>query len=249
MPVRRAILIASNASTPAEPAPSAVDVREWAAFLRSPYGGAWKPDEVRELVAPTSDAVREALHGAAVADFAFIVHCGRATRAFGGELHQAFLGLGANTSLFAHELNAGPRCRRQVVLIDSGRRPGFFRESQRASFEEGLLERRALRPPDPLKCRVLFDRRVAQADEGRVVLYSAGTRQAAGENEKGGFFTRILLQVAHAAVSEHPGPGWFSLADGFEQTREKMELAIKGQVPEAEFGRRRAHFPLAVVAR
>ena len=249
MPIRRAVLLSSSAPTPTDTPSCVVDVREWSGFLRSPFGGAWRVDEMRELTGPTLEAVHEALRWTATADFAFFVHCGRATRSFGGDLSQGFLGLGGNDSIFTHELNAGPRCRRQVVVVDSGRRPGFFRESQRASFEEGPLVRPNLRVPDPMKCRVLYDRRVQQADEGRVVVYSASSRQHAGENEKGGFFTRIFLQTAHGAVRGHPGPAWFSLHDAFEHTREKMQLVLKGQEPEADFGRRRAHFPLAVVAR
>jgi hypothetical protein len=248
---RKAIIIAAH-DTVYGPLPGALaDTELYKEFLISPFGGAWTDSEVQVLLTPSLSKVQGALDAAQYTDYVFIAFSGHGEHVVGKSLNETRVCLNNSEDMSIIDLN--PRSRRHIVVIDACRKVRTITETiekmARAMFaSESLL-------PDSQKCRELFDSAINDAEEGRIVIYSCQENQSAGEDSKGGVFTRALVQAGESwSVGTHRsqfGRGTravLGLDIAFEKAKTETYRVNAPQSPTWTPGRRMRHFPFAVVA-
>jgi Caspase domain len=248
MPTRKALLVCSaNIPEFGKLPGAAADLNTFNAFLTSNAGGAWDYSEIKILVDPSVNILKQSIQSLASADYAFITFSGHGEHLVGKGLNETRLYLSAKETLLVRELNPG--CKRQTILIDSCR--------ALTRVDESILEKRsqlqafsAANIADPIraKFRAHFDSAMMAAEEGRIVMYSCGVGQSAGETNRGGFFSRSIVEISeeYCGSQGYFSGGSLSVREAFEKAKEKTCILNAPQSPEIESGRRMRFFPFAI---
>ncbi len=244
---RTAILIESSRIKGHDDLPGArADVENFTRFLESDFGGAWTSGEIVKLSHPDRKRVFDELTKASVKDYAFISFSGHGHHVVGKDLDETRVVLNDKEEISVTELDPGNS--RRLLNIDSCRGITVVEKAMikiaafeaRASFN---LHRRE-------RCRQLFDEAVIAAERGRIVMYSCGINEAAGESNTGGYFSKALVTCSETWANAQPHGNdrvyytneVFACAAAVTTRREPQ------QHPVFEPGRRMKHFAFAVSA-
>ncbi|MEQ1917807.1 MAG: caspase family protein [Elusimicrobiota bacterium] len=220
------------------------DAQNYVDYLQSSEGGAWNPDEISVFRNPSRAALKHALSSTWGVDYVFLAFSGHGYHIQGGELDETRLLLNDGEEMSVPEFTTGQN--RELVIIDACRKVEYTAEPEGRIFANlSEVEKSGY---TRLQCRALFERKVMEAEEGRIEMYSCDLNQAAGESRRGGFFTRALLDGARQWAKSLIYSGSHTLS-----TREAFAIAEKGtrkpQRPQYHPGRRLVHFPFDVMIR
>jgi hypothetical protein len=239
---RKALLIASPSVAPALPGTLA-DVRNFRGFLTSLHGGAWDEREIVTLVDPSRSQLLSRLREMRDADYAFITFGGHGYHLQNGSQSDTKICLTESDSCLVYEVNPGNK--RHFVAVDSCRgivEKEFFEE--RFNALENFSARARI---DREFVRDAFDKAVMAAEEGRVVAYSCGINQDAGDNSRlGGVFSNALTSEAMRWSMSASGNAVLSVTAAFESAKTVTLRRNSPQRPELEAGRRLRSFPFAI---
>lgn len=165
------------------------DVLNYASFLTSSLGGAWRKDEIEILVNPSKAQIIETMFYTR-GDYVFTAFSGH-----GGtdmKTRKALLNINENETIWLSQLTA--KSNRQLAIIDTCStyiNYGFSEKPQLIgdpfSSDSGLTLQQA---------RIIFDNRVMASRKGWTVLHSASPGESAIDTEKGGVFSLSILKTA-----------------------------------------------------
>lgn len=198
-----------------------VDVLQYKAFFKSPYGGLWHDDEVVEICRPSQNEFITAVSSLSLVDYACIVFTGHGY--FDVRKQETILELRQGQEIGANVLGLGAR--RQTAILDCCRKP-----HAKKAIVEGV-EKIALKAPfiDEAKCRETFDTAVLGCSTGRLAMYACSIGETAGDDSlRGGVYSSNLLTCAKDwADAPDPnrarGPRVLSAA----QVHDLAELAVR----------------------
>jgi hypothetical protein len=212
------------------------DILNYEHFLRSPLGGSWDASEITTLWKPkTRDEVLTEIDSFQ-ADYAFVVFCGHGY--IDKKNMSTYVDINKDEAISVYELDSLNK--RQTTVIDA------CRSITSLTPAIPLFEQRMFKGILQDSTRKIFDAAVNQAEEGTIIIYSAGKNQSAGENSSGGYFTQSLLTFAQDCgdtVSKLP---LMNIHDAFEGAKQQTKTYTRTQTPELEAGRRKRYFPFAI---
>jgi Caspase domain len=240
---RIAILIGTSVSQYGALGGVEPDLTRYAAFLKSPYGGAWTDGEIIPLLNPSQRTVQLTMAAYKDVGYSFITFSGH------GE-HDMDQGTSvAVTNDYepsVSELRTGAP--RQLLIVDVCRTLTVsLKDDTRL---EGIEKVASFAPTYAQSCRNLYDKCISGAEEGRSILYSCSINQSAGESTQGGYFSSALVRqaIGWAQAAGRPQAATMPLdvPGAFEPTRQFVSTNHFPQRPVMENGRRRFSFPFAV---
>lgn len=177
---RFALLIEASSVFGQDPLPGAVrDVYAQRDWLLSKPGGLWRDEEIKVLNTPTGIGVYKAIFEAGEVDYAYVAFSGHGSHSV--ELNQTQICLQQDHNIEVRNLI--PNTKRCTVVIDACR--GLAREQVTESIH--LSTRVAVKFGEAITkdYRREFDRRILEAEQGAIFLYSCGVNEFAGETERG----------------------------------------------------------------
>lgn len=240
---RRAIVVVCPKSSRHGDLPGTeADAKNYLDYLQSVEGGAWNSDEIAVYRNPSRAELLRALASTWGIDYAFLAFSGHGYHIQGGGLDETRLLLNDGEEMSVPEFTTGRN--RELVVIDACRKVEHVAEPEKKIFAR--LSEMEKSGYTRLQCRALFERKVMEAEEGRIEMYSCDLDQAAGESPRGGHFTRALLDGARQWADILVYSGSHTLS-----AREAFSIAEKGtrnpQRPQYHPGRRLVHFPFGVM--
>ncbi|MCY3018410.1 MAG: caspase family protein [Planctomycetota bacterium] len=219
------------------------DVEAYALFLQTPFGGAWRGDEIAILRSPRRALVNDLFaQMKKQCDLALVVFCGHGFFAHG----RMYIRLNDGEYLAVDDVSPGTP--RQMLVIDACRKyveDGYVRVGLSEFVPSNVLHH-----PYMVSCRQLYDAAVMGADEGRSVMYACAANQSAAENAHGGYFSRSLISTTQRFAETHRS-GFIatrviSLPEAFLGAYTETRAKRYPQEPVLQNGRRVYSFPFAV---
>lgn len=165
------------------------DAMNYATFLRSPLGGAWRSNEIEILVNPSKSQVIETMFYT-TGDYVFTAFSGH-----GGtdsKTKRSVLNINERESIWLSQLTA--KASRQLAIVDTCStylNYGFPKEPQLIGDPFSPTSKLTLS-----QARYLFDHRVMASRRGWTVLHSSSPGEASIDTEKGGVFSLSILKTA-----------------------------------------------------
>ena len=165
------------------------DAINYASFLTSPLGGAWRSNEIKILVNPSKSQVIETMFYT-TADYVFTAFSGH-----GGtdqRTRKAILKINENESIWLSQLTA--KANRQLAIVDTCStfvNYGFPKKPQLIGDLFGQVSKLTLS-----QARFLFDSRVMASGRGWTVLHSSSHGESSIDTEEGGVFSLSILKAA-----------------------------------------------------
>lgn len=242
---RRAILIEASKIKDHGDLPGArADVANYKAFLESAIGGAWNDNEITVLSHPARKSLLEWIAYARSQDYAFVTFSGHGHHVRGKDIDETRLCINDSEEVAVHDLNPGNP--RSLIVTDSCRGLTILEaEEYSRSFQLSLNAKMAALRPDRARCRALFDASLEQAERGPIFMYSCDLNEAAGESNRGGYFSRAMLDVAEAWADQKER-GTLRSNNAFAGAAQVTTRKNPQQHPVSEAGRRNVHFPFSV---
>lgn len=243
---RIAILIESSQLKGHDDLPGArADVINFKKFLLSDFGGAWEEDEVKILNSPSKGKVEELLTYFHYKDYAFISFSGHGDHVRGKDIDETRVCLNDNEEMYVFQLiPKNPRC---LVIIDSCRGITYTEKEEKTA---ALFEMRAsVDYRRRINCRRIFDEAVSKAERGNIIMYSCDIGESADESNKGGYFSRALVDCSENwANGQWMSSRIYLTNNAFQCASENTTRRSPQQHPQFKPGRRMNHFPFAVSA-
>ena len=165
------------------------DAINYASFLTSTLGGAWRSNEIDILVNPSKAQIIETMFYTK-SDYVFTAFSGH-----GGidtKTKKAFLNINENESIWLSQLTA--KASRQLAIVDTCStflNYGFSEKPQLIGDPFGPVSRLSLS-----QARIIFDNRVMASRKGWTVIHSASPGEASIDTEEGGAFSLSILKTA-----------------------------------------------------
>lgn len=209
-------------------------------FLQTPNGGSWRSSEIHELKNPTKATVRAMLNKlGGSAEYLMTLFGGHGHIPSGSVTH---LCINDDEEISIDEIF--PATKRQTLIVDTCRHVSPIIKLSKA--ELAVLEARSEDYQYAATCRILFDKAISSAEEGRIVLHSCSPNQSAND----GLFTPGLIRTAESWVEDFErssvARSTFSIYSAYlgadRLTRGQNPL----QHPVFSAGRRNVYFPFAV---
>jgi hypothetical protein len=248
--MRRIAIIIGDGVSGGERLPGvAADHSTLAEFLCSDAGGAWEEDELVHLnKALSARDLTQALKAGARCDYALVTFSGHGY--IDGKSKDTMICVGPGVEVADGDLLTGAA--RQLAILDSCRKVvsgEALGKSERISFGRFGEATQAARYRR--SCRALYDRLVADADEGVSFVFACGAGQSAGDRPSGGMFLQSLINWSSNWASEAKVPGreamkYVSIPNAVQGAAQALAQRRSPQQPVAALGRRREHFPFAV---
>lgn len=240
---RQALLVASpNAGNQALPG-ARLDVENIKEYLLSTTGGAWEESEISTVLDPTKAQLDTALNKLRYVDYAFITFSGHGFHSVGRSQSETRICLTRTEECSVQDIN--PRNNRHFVVIDACRAIVRIQLNEERSMN--FSRANAMKYASRQDIRAAFDAAVMAAEMGRVVAYSCGINQSAGEDSTFGgvFSSELVSEASRWSISANPRailhvPEAFRLAEAATYRKNAP------QRPEIELGRRMYHFPFAL---
>jgi hypothetical protein len=238
---RKALLIGNSQVTPNLPGVEK-DLRRYTSFLISNQGGAWEQDEItislnedHSTISYKCDLLRDA-------DYSFVLIAGHGR-------HEITSNGDEETCIWIDEDTTVPvkkyfpRVAKGTILVDVCRNIVYLMEKawgydtliKSLSREDGILLTRA-------EYRARFDQHVINCPENRIVMFSCGMNQSAGDNGDGGIFSNNMLR----AISKDNRGDIIDMYSAFSFARDKTLEDNYPQQPVLHAGRTRDFFPFGL---
>jgi hypothetical protein len=216
------------------------DVKAYKDWIYSKPGGDWFDSEIKILNTPRISEVKRVIQAAGKIDYAFVAFSGHGCHS--KELDLTKLCMRDGTMSVRELIPDTDRC---TMVVDACRHvmPEVFTKS----FQLSLNEARAYAKfAEARNYRQDFEDLVANAEKGTIFLYGCDLNESAGESERGGYFSRYLVEGGLAYARNRGGNRSYSTKTAFQVAAEATAARNKQQHPKYEPGRRLGHFPFGV---
>ncbi len=239
--MKRFALIVEASEVPGEDklpgaAADALNYYEW---LYSKSGGDWFGSEIVVLHTPTVAQVKKAVSDAGKVDYAFVAFSGHGFHH--GELDETQVCLRGG---FMSARRLMPNADRCAVVVDACRH--VLGEEVRESIKLSATINKAF-PYADRDYRKDFENEMSRAEKGSVFLFSCDLDEAAGEGNRGGYFSRSLYRIGvNFRNSNTKGTNWLPMDKAFRRAAEMTRTRNPQQNPRFQTGSRSKHFPFAV---
>lgn len=242
MTTRKAILIGAPSVKPVLPGVKS-DIESMKNFLLSNTGGAWRDDEVITLVDAKPELIKQEIASAKNCDYVFILCSGHGEHHVKTDIDETVIYL--TETDFLSITNINPKNKRHLVIVDVCRNESILLDSTETLLKATLESYSSV---DTYDYRSKFDAAIMKSSEGRIVAYSCGINQSAGENSAGGYFTQGLInspkKFRPTAENNH---GIVNISQAFDSAQKSTYDKNAPQNPVFNAGRRRDFFPFAIV--
>ncbi|MGY8666213.1 caspase family protein [Bradyrhizobium sp. UFLA05-109] len=223
------------------------DLQNYDRFLRSPVGGAWKPEEILTLEDPPASQVQNEIRSLKSADYSFVLFSGHGY--FSANPRSTIVCLRKDEEMDSAELRQGSP--KHTLLLDC------CRVVEREILAEDVLAKadKASKRLNSSECRRYFDEAISKCSTGLIVLHACDVDEAAADDSRrGGYYAYSLLDSADSwAVSDTT-----DLSKSYRTLRTPrahdlaaqvvMKLSGNRQNPQIEKPRTEPYFPFAIVA-
>lgn len=236
-PTRKAVLIGSPGKGKKRLPGVPNDLVNMRAYLRSPRGGAWHPDEIETLDDPIALHLQCSIRDA-VADYVFIYFSGHG---YMDEWYNNLVCL-KDSDLIDHDL-FNMHSPRQLIIVDACRSfyytiSGIPEETEKWKYATGYSE-----------ARELFDSYIINSRPGKLILHSTSTGQPSVDdsNGMGGEFTLALLKslfAEKAAYGHYP----ITVDRALGKTKQYLIASNEPQVPCVTFSEGDFEVPLGIAS-
>lgn len=212
------------------------DIRRSKAFLLSDLGGQWSELEIFDKVNPSRADIDDWISESENCDYSLIIYSGHGGKDENGKLH---IELNDNESMRLFEL---PRHNKQLMIIDACR--SYMDENDIAVGK--VLQESGLRRPTT--SRMIYERAIAIAESGRVIIYATQDDTAAEDS----VFLNILFDRCEEWGFNHSetilnASKAYSLC--YEYMEELNRFGECDQLPHISGSiKRNRHFPFAINA-
>ena len=221
----------------------AKDLENYKSFLKSPFGGAWREDEIVTLNDHGLVEVNRKLSDLKKADYSLAIFSGhgyvdRETKSTIVELK--------NGVLNSNKLRFGAP--KHVLILDTCRE--IVRE-KRLTLDEAMME--GMAPSlDLQKCRYYYDKRIEECTSALVVLFACSEGETAMDTPRGGRYSYTLISAARDWLKSRPTDTKYvilSVVSAHNKVcKSVQQLTGHRQTPEIEKPRCEKYFPFAVIA-
>ncbi len=222
------------------------DIQKLGFFLRSDIGGAWEKDEIVLLNNPSKIDFLASLDDCSAADYLFVSYSGHGY--YKGR--DTYLCLNDSDEISVNDIVDTSSALKLLISIDACRKIETKKLLKAASLDE--MDKSSVFRKDRYKFRELFDMRLSDCEDGRVIMYSCDINESAGETASGGYFTQALIDNANSwAITqsiEFESERVYSISDAFSSARETLRRISSRQNPRIEGTRGCGRFPFAVWA-
>ena len=237
---RRALIIYMTDSPSGKLADPVFDYSNMYNFLISNLGGNWYSNEILAIENPTKRQVKEAVFEMADSDYAFIVFSGH------GEFEQdtklQYIEL-MDDEVSINELKV--KTRRQTIIIDACR--GFFSMRERLLEKSKVFSMASESLHHEISTRELFDKKLANTEEGLTVLYAASENQTALDTDTGAAYISSLLEVAEKWGRFSNKMTELNIKDAHEKAIDYLyDNFVTNQIPVMNKEKRLRYYPFAV---
>jgi Caspase domain len=187
---RKAILLGNTEGLPGVK----VDIQRFSNFLMSNFGGAWRGNEIEELVDVSKNVLQRKIDGwkAEANDYFVLMFSGH-----GGQIRETVLELNKSGETIG-ETTLRSIAKRQLNIYDCCR-------SYPEALAKGLIEESArmfAAKEDVSYIRLRYDTRIMQAIPQQALLYSCSIGEVSYDSKDGGVYLKNLLQAATALNDE-----------------------------------------------
>jgi hypothetical protein len=223
------------------------DRDHYIAFLKTAFGGLWRPTEIRVLNQPDVSAVRAEVQRLGFCDYSMVVFSGHGYHSTSDD--STIVELSDDVFLDSNYLKADSP--KQTLILDCCRLPDVPMQ-----LTEELSK--SLKPAvnlNDLACRLYYEERIQKCPEDITVLHACSKGQTAGDDEStGGYYSYPLLKGAELWAGETSLKDTentyyvYSVVRAHEAAAENLKKARRRQVPSIEKARSGPYFPLGIVA-
>lgn len=165
------------------------DMKNYYAYLTSRTGGLWRADEIDVLENPSRKLTLEKVSMLRYVDYSFVLFGGHGSYSTSDRATK--LVVGGREQVFDHELMYGAE--RRTVIIDACRNiptPSAVRTLRKIAMDS-MAFASAIDP------RKVFDAAVMLCPPSLTAIHSCSIDESAGDNERGGTYSRALLDAAY----------------------------------------------------
>lgn len=241
---RKALLIGSSNVSPPLPGVEE-DLKRYCYFLYSNNGGAWEKNEIIISLNESRTEILNKVRYINNSDFAFILIAGHGEyRLYNNNAYDEKSG----TYYYITDTDAihikylFPRVIKSIIITDVCRVKVYI-DSLKKSLNERLFSRmddgQLL---DRSDYRRIYDNQIINSPQARMVLFSCGADQEAGDNGEGGVFSRALLNSYNVDNCGNV----VSIKEAFDYAKNYVYENNYPQLPEMDSGRGRIFFPFAI---
>jgi hypothetical protein len=224
------------------------DLANYGAFLKTPLGGTWQPEEINSLLSPSKDEVNTAIGALKNVDYSFVVFTGHGFH--GKSADETHVELRPGVEMNSIHLRTGAP--KHTLILDC------CRVVSKERITEALVKAaadRQLVTLNPSECRKYFDLRISRCAKGLVVIHACGKDETATENENnGGYYSHELIRGAinwrnEKNIDTSDSLSIRSIVRAHEGAADRVKKLTGGrQNPEIDKPRTEIHFPFAVIA-
>ena len=244
---KKAIIIATPNCPKHGKLPGATkDAETWNAFLLSPEGGAWKDDEIEIFSDPSKELVDIVLNNRKnlSLDYALLAFSGHGfyTKPTSYTTETRML-LSDVATDYITENTFTVRAKRELVVMDACREYGGELMVGKMANMIRAMEARAANEDRFRRAREVFDLALANAPEGRSLIYSCDLNQTADDVSS---FTRFLISDGIRLAKEAKTVCTISVKEAFDAAEAKPSEVNYPQKPIYPAQRRLTHLPFSV---
>ena len=225
-----------------------IDVTNYVAFLKSPLGGSWYADEIKQLYKPSQRDVVYTLQSMSSYDYTFIVFSGHGY--YSAQRESTILELSRAQEIDSLELAKGEN--KRTVLLDCCR----------VVVEDVVLESTMLRAfaetgkrLSAAQCRLYFDKHISDCPNGIITGYACSKGETAGDNAvDGGRYLSSLINAAqqwYESSKTDLSNYWYhyTVSAAHDTSVQRVQRLSGGrQNPNIDKPRSGPYFPFAIMA-
>lgn len=226
------------------------DVNNYFRFFQAPYGGLWRFDEIQHLHQPSTPILRNSISELKYYEYSIIVFSGHGY--YDSDYGSTMIEINKLSSINSNELmNASPK---QTVILDCCRKvwPVTLLEERMVKFAA-----KAANILNEEECLRLYNQRISDCSNSRVILHSCKIDQEAyDDSEKGGYYSYSLIQESEEwkeqtlrVIDLNSKYNILSVVAAHDFAVPKViQKSSNNQYPQIEKPRSGDYFPFCIVA-
>ncbi|UOG33087.1 caspase family protein [Leptospira noguchii] len=217
-----------------------IDMNRMRLYLLSNTGGAWREHEIEQIVNPTKEQLVNRLNKAKKSDFSLVLFSGHG--GISKKDGRAYLEINTNGDDFPAEglIN---HTNKELVIIDSCR--SYFTPTTLSG--DAMMKAINEEVNISLRYRQAYEKCIAGADKGSLILYACSVGETANDTSEGGIFTQSLINVGLSLKEDRQSNLYQPVNQTFNQAKSIVSQRFKTQNPTMEGSlRRNTWFPFAL---
>lgn len=169
-----------------------IDLQNYEDYFKSETGGEWLNTEIIKKINPSKEDLIQTIQElkSKNLDYLIVIFSGH-----GGMERTTFLEINPDGDLFS-ESRLENICKRQVTILDCCR-------AYAQNLSESVKNQRITKSFSISGTRAKFERRILQASEQQIKLYSCAEGECSYDTPEGGMYSKSLLEEAYSDDSEY----------------------------------------------